>query len=61
MPHIDIERLFHDLLFEILSFTLSVIILCSLFDEDVITPLTSILKVKYYLTLALKYNLRRKS
>lgn len=61
MPHIDVERLSYDLLFEILSFTLSVIIICSLFDEDTISPLTSMLKVKYYLTLALRYNLKKKS
>ena len=60
MPHIDIERISYDLIFELLSFTLRVIIICSIFDEDSITPLTSILKVKFYLLLSLRYNLRIK-
>ena len=60
MPHIDIERISYDLIFELLSFLLRIIIICSIFDEDSITPLTSILKVKFYLFLSLRYNLRIK-
>ena len=60
VPAVDIERLYYDIYFEVLSFAVRVFMVCSLFDEDVIAPISSLLKAKYFLKLSLQYRLRVK-